>query len=427
MTDPEQPYVFANEAVPAPPAAETSVWKVMIVDDEEPVHRAMLLALEKYEFEGRPILLLNAYSANDARELLQRHPDTAVMFLDVVMEDRNAGLRFVEEMRAKLGYRLVRVILLTGQPDEVPEHAVVQPYDINDYKNKTELTQQRLFTTLTTTLRAYRDLRGVEFARATLEETVRRQMDDLREKNHRLEATLLQLKQLDEEKSTLLGIVAHDLKNPLSGMAGHLQLLLDEPNMTQPEREESLQTLMNGVSTMSSLVRRLLDAKAIECGELTAHPEPCDLVAICREVAKTYQLKTQAKKQTIALEELAHTSIALVDRALTHQVVDNLVSNAVKFSPPGRPIHVRVKDDPAGALRIEVEDEGPGVTADDHSRLFGKFTRLSAQSTAGEDSTGLGLSIVRKLVELMQGRVWCESEAGRGAIFVVQLPRPVFV
>jgi signal transduction histidine kinase len=103
------------------------------------------------------------------------------------------------------------------------------------------------------------------------------------------------------------------------------------------------------------------------------------------------------------------------------QVLENLVSNAVKYSPPGNAIFVRLKKHTQG-VRIEVQDQGPGLSAEDQKKLFGKFARLSAKPTGGEYSTGLGLSIVKKMVEAMNGKVWCEGELGQGATFIVEFP-----
>jgi len=105
------------------------------------------------------------------------------------------------------------------------------------------------------------------------------------------------------------------------------------------------------------------------------------------------------------------------------QVLENLVSNAVKYSPPGRDIFVRLQRH-AQVVRVEVQDQGPGLSAEDQKKLFGKFARLSAKPTGGEHSTGLGLSIVKKMVEAMNGKVWCESEPGHGATFIVEFPSP---
>ena len=110
----------------------------------------------------------------------------------------------------------------------------------------------------------------------------------------------------------------------------------------------------------------------------------------------------------------------MADAAQLVQIMDNLVSNAVKYSPSGKNIHVRVRE-VDGCVRAEVRDEGPGISAEDQKRLFGKFARLTARPTAGEHSTGLGLAIVKRLVESMNGKVWCESELGQGAAFIVEL------
>ena len=110
--------------------------------------------------------------------------------------------------------------------------------------------------------------------------------------------------------------------------------------------------------------------------------------------------------------------------SITLQVFENLVSNAVKYSPPGKKIFVRLKAE-AGVVRFEVEDQGPGLSKEDQKKLFGKFARLSAKPTGGEHSTGLGLSIVKRLVEAMNGKVWCESELGMGAKFIVTIPQPI--
>ena len=110
-----------------------------------------------------------------------------------------------------------------------------------------------------------------------------------------------------------------------------------------------------------------------------------------------------------------------MDTSVAVQVLENLVSNAVKYSPPGKDIFVRLQKR-AEAVRVEVQDQGPGLSAEDQKKLFGKFARLSAKPTGGEHSTGLGLSIVKKMVEAMNGQVWCESELGRGATFTVEFP-----
>jgi signal transduction histidine kinase len=113
--------------------------------------------------------------------------------------------------------------------------------------------------------------------------------------------------------------------------------------------------------------------------------------------------------------------MVFADRQAVVQILDNLISNAVKYSPYGKQVFLRVLST-TQLVRVEVQDEGEGISEEDMTKLFGKFTRLSARPTGGEHSTGLGLSIVKKMVEAMRGRVWCESVSGQGATFIVELP-----
>ncbi len=133
-------------------------WKVMIVDDEKEVHEVTQLALEGLVFQEKTIAFLSAYSAEEAKSLLKAHSDVALIFLDVVMEENDSGLKLVKYIRESLQNRFVRIILRTGQPGEAPEGSVIINYDINDYKLKLELTQNKLFAATISGLRCYRDL-----------------------------------------------------------------------------------------------------------------------------------------------------------------------------------------------------------------------------------------------------------------------------
>ncbi|MEP6882106.1 MAG: DUF3369 domain-containing protein, partial [Dokdonella sp.] len=155
------------------PTGELSPWKILIVDDEPEVHHVTRLVLGNFRFADRPLQLFSAYSTIEAESQLLEHTDTAVIFLDVVMETEQAGLALVRTIREKLGNQFVRIVLRTGQPGQAPEHEVVAAYDINDYKEKTELTAQKLSTTLYSALRAYRDMRTIESSRRGLEVVIR--------------------------------------------------------------------------------------------------------------------------------------------------------------------------------------------------------------------------------------------------------------
>jgi CheY-like chemotaxis protein len=156
----------------APPqrqgAAHQRPWRVLVVDDDADVHAVTRLALRNVSFKDRELELYSAYSAAEGLALLREHADIALVLLDVVMETEDAGLVMARRIREELGNRTVRVVLRTGQPGQAPEQRVIVDYDINDYKAKTELTTQRLFTAVISALRAYETLDMLERSRAGL-------------------------------------------------------------------------------------------------------------------------------------------------------------------------------------------------------------------------------------------------------------------
>jgi response regulator RpfG family c-di-GMP phosphodiesterase len=159
----------AEDSGVAAAAARSGPWKILIVDDEEDVHHVTRLVLGRFTFEERPLQLMSAYSAVEARKVLAENPDVAVILLDVVMERDDAGLRLVRHLRQDMGNRNVRIILRTGQPGQAPEQEVVALYDINDYKSKIELTADKLCTSVTSALRSWRDICALEHSRLSLQ------------------------------------------------------------------------------------------------------------------------------------------------------------------------------------------------------------------------------------------------------------------
>lgn len=140
-------------------------WRILIVDDEQDIHSITELALKRFELEDKRVEFLHAYSGQEAREIIQKEHDIALIFLDVVMETDDAGLRFAKWLRDEHQNHMTRIVLRTGQPGQAPEEDVIMRYDINDYKQKTELDRTKLFTTVVTALRAYRDLKSIEASR----------------------------------------------------------------------------------------------------------------------------------------------------------------------------------------------------------------------------------------------------------------------
>jgi len=237
-----------------------------------------------------------------------------------------------------------------------------------------------------------------------------------------LKAARDQLKQLAEDKDELIGILAHDMKNHLGGMDMSARLLRERMSRLGDGKLEQLcENICQSSGQLLSFVKEFLANSAAEHG-LTYTSQPVNLNEALARAGQDYQ--EAARRKLLHLELVLPKDVVMVsaDRTALGQVFDNLLSNAVKFSPAGRKITLSVLtvDGSAEAL---VQDQGPGFSEEDKPRMFRRYGRLSARPTGGEPSTGLGLSIVKKLVQNMGGELTCESVPGEGTTFRVRLPR----
>ncbi|MGK7906217.1 MAG: diguanylate cyclase [Synechococcus sp.] len=198
--DDELVFLDEDTGLTALEAGDLSPWKVLVVDDEEQVHSVTQLALKNFEFEGRSVELISAYSEAEAKEILANTSDIAVLLLDVVMETDLSGLEVVKYVRETLHNQFLRIVLRTGQPGIAPETSVIEAYDINDYRNKTELTQQKLFSITITSLRSYRGILQVEESRQQVD-ALNRQLQHI---NQNLEALVQERTQELATKNQLL-------------------------------------------------------------------------------------------------------------------------------------------------------------------------------------------------------------------------------
>ena len=241
----------------------------------------------------------------------------------------------------------------------------------------------------------------------------------------RVEERTRELVVLNNEKNEFMGIAAHDLKNPLAGILSSAQIL-ERYFADDDSIKRFTEMIIAASDQMLDIIANLLDVNKIESGLVNLDVQPVDL-DILSGIVVEYQARA-AQKGIILYYEAPDRDTAWVyaDMQSLRQILDNLISNAVKYSPQWKSVWVRVitRTDEVGRRfgRVEVQDEGPGISEEDQKKLFRKFARLTAQPTAGENSTGLGLSIVKKLVEMQSGQVWCESILGQGATFILELP-----
>ncbi len=551
-------------------------WKIAVIDDDQAVHEGTRFALSDYALNGQALEILSAYSAEEGRDLMRDNPDVAAVLLDVIMETDAAGLELVDYIRNDLANEKVRIILRTGQPGQAPERRVIIDYDINDYKAKTELTADKLFTSLTAALRSYQQLdrmmqtrRGLEiiidaastlydfksmqrlaegvltqivsllnidcagilvlrdggeietdFAvlagsgcyshlaspvgtveldhalRDMIEDAFKRQKHDfgdssstlyvktgsgrevvvllksdcplsdtdqslieifgtrlsiafdnvilyqqlqtantqledrvahrtraLMQANRRLSTQWVRLQRANAFKNEILGTVAHDLKNPLGIILGRTEMLseLTSTNASPEHIATQIEHIRSATKRLTTMVDELISDAMADAFDITIRREAVDLAELVAEVAEANQLLARNKQQVLKVTARAR-DLAMCDVDRMREAIDNLVSNAIKYSPIGGRIDLTVMCS-GDEIIFSISDEGPGLSPEDLDRLFGRFQRLSAKPTGGESSTGLGLSIVKRIVDIHGGKVSVNSPGpGCGATFSIILP-----
>ncbi len=415
---------FADEVEETNVYSSEQAWKMLVVDDEEEVHSITQFSLNDYSFRDQKLNIINAYSAVEAKKILQQHDDIAIILLDVVMEADDAGLQLVKYIREELQNHLVRIVLRTGQPGYAPEKKVIVEYDINDYKNKTELTDDKLFSVVTTSLRSYIDLTTIETYRLDLAHKVEQRTQELSDRNQELLELNQALRCLNQEKNEFLHIAAHDLKNPLFAIQSLANLIATDSEHLKIERIVDFgRTIENSAHEMFNLIKRLMDVNAIEAGKMQFNLEVFNLVDNLKIALNGYQERAKLKNIFLYIDfPQQHDNYNIfADKHAFSEIIDNLISNAIKYSPTGKKVFLIISQQD-GYVYIEIKDQGPGLSAADQENLFKKFSRLTPRPTANESSSGLGLFIVKNLVTVMEGDVWCESELHVGTSFFVKFP-----
>jgi signal transduction histidine kinase len=248
--------------------------------------------------------------------------------------------------------------------------------------------------------------------------------EEMRQANNALLQANIALSNASEFKTRIVSIVSHDLKNPLGSMLGLSKIM--ESEAATPEQQVMAYEIGGLAQQMLHLVTDLLDSTAIESGKIDLQTTLINASDLVAAVVRQMMPGATMKQQVLTLESEAECCVQADERRL-RQVFENLLSNAIKYSRFGKNIHVRLtcmsSTHGASIVRFSVEDEGPGLTDEDKRNVFGHFQKLSAKPTAGEFSSGVGLAIVKHITELHGGRVWVESELGKGATFTVELPQ----
>jgi signal transduction histidine kinase len=257
--------------------------------------------------------------------------------------------------------------------------------------------------------------------------------DRIMEQNRKIAEQNRKMEKLLHEKNEFMGITAHDLRNPLQSVLSNIELLkLYSNKMTEDQKKERLLQMEDITQRMYLIVNDLLEINKMEEGKLQVNIQKLNIDRIINKLIKSYA--TVAQKKRINIEYRAETlnKIILADEVKMEQVIENLISNAFKFSPFYTKIIISVEDydklnPESKTMLISISDEGPGVKEEEQEKLFDKFSQTSNKPTDNEISSGLGLSIVKRLIETMNGEVWYEytdETKKSGATFKITIPRP---
>ena len=364
------------------PASETGAARILVVDDQPANIQIVGTVLGGLGHEIIPA----ADGPTALRRVALRPPD--LILLDMLMPGMG-GCEVCRQLKENPGWKDIPVIFLSAADDK---EMIVRALDSGgvDYITK-------------------------PFNQAELISRVRTQLA--------LKAARDRLRQLAEDKDELLGILAHDLKNYLGGIHMSAELLGGHARRFNDERLSLLaENILRSSALSLAFVKEFLANSAADHG-LMIRPAVLNLADVAAAVIGQYREAARSKQLDIQTDFPASAVTVKADAAALDQVLDNLVSNAIKFSPAGKKISVTVRPADQHGECI-VRDEGPGFTGEDKLRMFKRYGRLSARPTSGEASTGLGLSIVRKLMQEMKGELACESVPGNGAAFTIRLPQP---
>lgn len=367
---------------------------ILIVDDVAQNLQVLNATLSEQGFR-----VAAAKSGEQAFKALERiQPD--LILLDIMMPGMD-GYEVCRRLKANDTTQNIPVIFLTAKSES---EDMIQGFACGgvDYITKPFQTPELL-------------------ARVRTHTELKRNRDLILEYTLELKERTVELERLNQEKNQFLGIASHDLKNPLGNILMLFQLMQSSGGNALP-MSDFMGIIDRSAKKMLSIINNLLDVNRIESGALRVEQEHTSLKELLAHVVDSFSAAARAKSIAIEMHGPEQDVLLSTDPMLLSQVLDNLVSNAIKYSPKEKTVHLFLEPESEGNVLIQVQDEGPGFSDADQAKLYQKFARLTAQPTAGEVSTGLGLSIVKRLVEALQGEITLESQPGQGSKFTVSLP-----
>ncbi|WP_297087220.1 hybrid sensor histidine kinase/response regulator [uncultured Draconibacterium sp.] len=384
---------------------------LLVIDDEVEITKSIFRQFRrKYKVH-------TATNGNDAIKIMEEQP------IQVVLSDQRmpgmTGVDFFNRIKNK--YPDALKLILTGYSDIEAVVGAINEGQVFRYLTKPwspvelDLAIKEAFEKHELITNNKKLLVKLKEANAHLEEKVK-------ERTHELESANNRLKHLNIEKNKYVGIVAHDLRNPIGNAYNFSELLVSDFNgYPEKEKMEFLKIINDRCAYSLKLIEDFLDTSKIESGILDLDFKEWDFYQIVSNCIAQNQMFAKKKSQLIIFEKAGEQTKVLCDKDKIEQVINNLLSNAIKYSHDGKTIWIKVNTEDS-QLVTRVIDEGKGIAEEELNFLFKDFQTTSTKSTAGEKSTGLGLAIVKKIIDSHKGKISARSTLGSGSEFSFSLP-----
>ncbi len=377
---------------------------ILIADGNPAMREVTRRALSRLRPNDRPVAVLTAGSVIEAQNLLKTRDDIAVLLLDADLDGIDRGLGLASYVRAVLRNRLVRIVVVGGVKAGRSEANLFEWYEINDYRERDEMTGGRLVACVTAGLRAFAEVRALAETRRDLENAAQA----------RAEAEAA-----SAAKTAFLATMSHEIRTPMNGVLGMIELL--EQTRLERDQRRIVELVQDSAVTLLKIIDDILDFSKIEAGRLELEGEAFSPLTLVESLVA--MLAPQARRKGLALIGFVDPDLPdslLGDGTRLRQILFNLIGNALKFTEAGE---VTVRLTPAAgppgrtAIDFEIADTGVGMTEEQLTRLFKPFMQADSSTTRRYGGTGLGLSICQRLVELMGGEIEVESQEGVGSFF----------
>jgi len=401
---------------------KSSPWKILIVDDNKYVHSITKSVLKDFTFDNRALDIKSAYDSQDAYNILEKDSDYALVLLDVVMEVQDAGLLLAKKIRETLDNQIVRIVLRTGEPNSAPERRVIEEYDIHDYKEKTELSDLKLITTVISALRSYRDIRKVKDSEASLQKIVDERTRELKDLNDELEDRVKRQTSymIEQSKFAQIGetisMIAHQWRQPLGSISAIIindltkyeldTLKLGDVNKDFYRIQEILQHLSSTIDEFRNFFKPSKDK------------ESCNIAELMESSLKLVESTISSKNITV-LKDYKECAPILSFKNEIKQVFLNILNNANDAieNVENSMILIDVYEE-GDFIKVSIENSGESIKKEIIDKIFEPYF-----STKSKNGTGLGLYMSKIIIEEhCNGKINIEN-SDFGVRFNVYLPK----